>query len=280
MRPVLSTCVCFLVLAAACSHTSQTAQTPPTHSKASFVLEQTTAQPGSYANLGIQFVTDTGWHIYWLNPGDSGEPPRIQWRLPAGMTAGAPQWPAPTRLKTTAGTDYGYEGTTVLLSRLQIPPTVQPGTTVEVSGDLRWLVCHDICIPQHSDLRIPIRIANATSVDGAAHLLLQSAAERMPKPLPARFHPTVTSSPESLRLTLASSEPITKAEFFPGEAEQIENEAPQALATRAGVLRLTLKKSENLRQDPQRLRGVIVLNGRDAYELDAPVRSSTVQKRR
>lgn len=280
MRPVLPTCVCFLVLAAACSHTSQTAQTPQNHSKASFILEQTTVQPGSHANLGIQFVTDTGWHIYWQNPGDSGEPPRIQWRLPAGVTAGTLQWPAPTRLKTTAGTDYGYEGTTVLLSELQIPATVHPGTTLEVSGDLHWLVCHDICVPQRSDLSIPIRIADATSVDGAAHLLFQSAAERIPKPLPARFHPTMTSSPESLRLTLASGEPIRKAEFFPSEAEQIENAAPQALAIHAGVLRMTLKKSENLRQAPQRLRGVIVLNGRDAYELDAPVHSSTVHKQR
>jgi DsbC/DsbD-like thiol-disulfide interchange protein len=273
MRPVLPTCVCFIVFAAACSAPQSAQQTPPTHSKASFVLEQTTVQPGSYGNLGIQFVTDPGWHIYWQNPGDSGEPPRIQWRLPAGITAGTLQWPAPSRLKTTAGTDYGYEGTTILLSRLQIPSTAQPGTTIEVSGDLRWLVCHDICIPQRTDLRVPIRIANATSVEGAAHLLLQSAAERVPKPLPAYFHPTVTSSPESLRLTLASSEPIRQAEFFPSESEQVENAAAQAFTTHAGVFRLTLKKSENLQHDPQRLKGVIVINGRDAYELDAPVQT-------
>ncbi len=269
-------CVCFLLLVSACTHTpqaTQQTQTPPTHSKASFILEQTTVQPGSRVNLGIKFVTDSGWHIYWRNPGDSGEPPRIQWRLPAGVTAETLQWPVPTRLKNPAGTDYGYEGTVILLTALQIPSTAQPGTTIEVSGDLRWLVCHDICIPQRSDLRVPIRIANATSVDGTAHLLLQSAAERVPKPLPSRFHPTVTSSPESLRLTLASSEPIRQAEFFPSEAEQIDNGAPQVLASKGGVFRLTLKKSENLQRDPQRLKGVIVINGRDAYELDAPVQT-------
>lgn len=283
MRPVLPICVCLLTLAAACSHAPQTAQqtqTPPTYSKASFVVEQSTVQPGSQANLGIKFVTDGGWHIYWQNPGDSGEPPRIQWRLPAGVTAGTLQWPVPRRMKNPAGTDYGYEGTTILLTSLQIPSTVQPGTTIQVSGDLRWLVCHDICVPQRAEPSIPIRIANETSLDPAARLLLQSAADHMPKPLPASFRPSVTSSPDSLRLSLVSSEPITQAEFFPSEAEQIDNGAPQALATRAGVLRLTFKKSENLRQDPQHLRGVIVLNGRDAYELDVPVHSSPAQKRR
>ena len=29
-----------------------------------------------------------GWHTYWKNPGDSGEPPRLEWALPAGFTAG------------------------------------------------------------------------------------------------------------------------------------------------------------------------------------------------
>ena len=267
-------------MAVACSHTSETVPAPPSHSTASFVLEKSAAQPGSRVNLGIKFVIESGWHIYWQNPGDSGEPPRIQWRLPAGMTAGTLAWPTPLRLTTTAGTDYGYEGTTVLLSSLQIPPTAQPGATLEVSGNLRWLVCHDICVPQRAQLSTPLRIAGASSVDESASSLLQSAAERMPRPLPARFRPLVTSSADSFRLTLATGEPVTKAEFFPAEAEQIDDQAQQALRTNPGVLHLTLKKAENLGQDPRRLKGVIVLNGRDAYELDAPIRSMARQKRR
>lgn len=236
-------------------------------------------QPGSQANLGIKFITDSGWHIYWQNPGDSGEPPRIQWRLPAGVTAGSLQWPVPKRMKNPAGTDYGYEGITVLLTSLQIPPTAQPGNTIDVSGDLRWLVCHDICVPQRLQLSVPIRIGDSTAVDAAARPLFQSAAERIPKPLPASFHPRVTSSPDSFRLTLVSAEPITQAEFFPGEPEQIDNGAPQGSVTKAGVFRLTLKKAENLQRDPQRLTGVIVINAREAYKLDAPVRPATQKGR-
>jgi thiol:disulfide interchange protein DsbD len=240
-------------------------------------VEQSAVQPGSQAKLGIRFVTDSGWHIYWQNPGDSGEAPRIAWRIPAGVTAGGLQWPTPTRLKTTAGTDYGYEGTTILLSSLQIPSTAQAGT-MEVSGEVRWLVCHDICVPQRSEVSVPIRVASNTAVDDAARLLLQSAAERIPKPLPSRFRSAVTSSPDGFRLTLSSTGPVTSAEFFPGEAEQIDDGAAQPLATQAGGLRLSLKKSENLQQDPARLRGVIVLNGRDSYQLDVPIRSPKLRR--
>ena len=282
MRILLFICVCLLVscllmVETACSHANEK---PPVHSWASFILEKTAVQPGAEANVGIQFVTEKGWHIYWRNPGDSGEPPRIQWRLPAGVTAGALEWPAPKRLNTAAGTDYGYEGTTVLLSKVQFPTTAQPGATLELDGELRWLVCHDVCVPQRAQIKTPVRIASAASVDSAAQRILRASAQQIPKPLPAGFHPSVTSSPESFRLALVASEPIDQAEFFPVQAEQIDNEAAQEFATHAGATQLTLKKSDHLQQDPQRLAGVVVLNGRDAYQIDVPVQPAIAQQSR
>lgn len=241
------------------------------------MIEQSAVTPGSKVNVGIQVVTDNGWHIYWTNPGDSGEPPRMQWQLPAGVTAGELEWPTPTRLTTTAGTDYGYEGTTILLSSLQVPATALSGT-IAVGGDLRWLVCHDICVPQNTHLEALIGITSATSINDSAHQLLQSAAERLPKPLPASYRPQAASSKDSFRLALVSSEPITRAEFFPSDEAQIDNGAPQELVSHVGGISLRLKKSEYLQQEPERLKGVLVLNGRDAYLLDAPMHRLSTHK--
>lgn len=245
------------------------------------MVEHTAAAPGSKVNVGIQLVTDSGWHIYWQNPGDSGEPPRMQWQLPEGVTAGELEWPTPTRLTTTAGTDFGYQGTTVLLSTLQIP-VAPPSGTIRVGGELRWLVCHDICLPQSAHLEAAIRMASAASVDEPASQLLQSAAQRLPRPLPARCRPEAAESRESFRLTLATgpatSEPIARAEFFPEEEAQIDNGAPQELTNHGGTMSLTLKKSEYLQQDPKHLKGILVLNGSDAYLLDAPVHGPAAQR--
>lgn len=272
MRGLSASCV-FLLVLSACSHTPR----PLTHSRATLIIEQSAIMPGSRLNFGIQFVTDSGWHIYWQNPGDSGEPPRIQWQLPAGVTVGTLDWPTPTRLTTKAGTDYGYEGTTVLLSSLQLPAMAQPGR-MEAIGDLRWLVCSDICIPQRTQIKVPVRIAQTASIDDSAHRLLQAATEHVPKPLPASMRPVAASSADSFRLTLVSNEPITQAQFFPSEEEQVDNGAAQELTSDLGGTSLTLKKSQYLRKDPPRLRGVIVLNQRDAYQLDVPIHSSAAQK--
>lgn len=273
MARLLASCACLLVLVSGCARSNQ----PPAHSKASLVIEQSAVAPGSEVSVGIQFVNDGGWHIYWRNPGDSGEPPQIQWQLPAGVTAGELEWPTPMRLTTSAGTDFGYQGTTVLLSSLQIPQSTRLGS-ITVGGDLRWLVCHDICVPQSTHLEAPIRIASAPRINDSAHQLLLTAAERLPQPLPASYRPEVADLADRIRLTLASSAPITQAEFFPGEEAQIDNGAAQEMASHAGDLSLTLRKSEYLRQEPQRLRGVLVLNGRDAYLLDVPVHSSATRK--
>lgn len=272
MLRMLAGCVFVLVLLASCSRPARPTQ--PVHSRASLVLDTLEVQPGAKADVGIQLVTDEGWHIYWQNPGDSGEPPRIVWRLPAGITAVALEWPAPERMDTTAGTDYGYHGATVLLSTLQIPASVPLGSRLELGGELRWLACQEICVPQRAQLSVPVRIATATLLDNAAHVMLQSAAERIPKPLPAGFHPTAGSLSDSFQLELVSPLPVTQIQFFPSEPEQIENAAPQQWERRAGIIRLNLKKSERLQHNPERLRGVIVLNGRDAYQIDVPVQGS------
>jgi thiol:disulfide interchange protein DsbD len=189
------------------------------------------------------------------------------------------------RLTDNAGTDYGYQGNTVLLSTLNIPATVQPGSDLPITGDLRWLVCHDTCIPQRAELKATLRIANATTLDHQAHALLDAAAERIPKPLPDALQLTATSTRDALRLSIASnrklsSGTIARAVFFPAEPEQIDNAAPQKLENIGGVARLELKKSDHLQHDPERLNGVLVLNEQDSYQVDVPIRDTTAHKER
>ena len=69
--------------------------------------------PGGSLQAGLYFKMDKGWHVYWSNAGDSGEPPKIAWTLPEGVTADAMQFPAPQRLPLGPLMDYGYEGEVV-----------------------------------------------------------------------------------------------------------------------------------------------------------------------
>ena len=79
------------------------------------VAERQWIAAGHPFNVALQFELEKGWHVYWVNPGDSGEPPRVTWDLPAGITAGDIEWPAPRRLGTASIVDYGYEDAVTLI---------------------------------------------------------------------------------------------------------------------------------------------------------------------
>src|SRR6478609_5887049 len=72
------------------------------HAHVELLSRQAAITPGSDLQLGIHFILEPGWHIYWINPGDSGQPPSFQWQLPSGFTAGEIQWPRPERMQSSA----------------------------------------------------------------------------------------------------------------------------------------------------------------------------------
>ena len=69
---------------------------------------------------GLYFKLEPGWHVYWKNAGDAGEPPHIHWTLPAGVTAGPLQFPAPKRLPLGPLMDFGYEDEVLFPFKLNV----------------------------------------------------------------------------------------------------------------------------------------------------------------
>src|SRR5713101_351754 len=79
------------------------------HGTVDLVAENQWIAPGRQAYFGLNFHLEKVWHIYWVNPGDSGQPPRVVWHLPKGLSAGEIEWPAPRRLGTSTIVDFGYD---------------------------------------------------------------------------------------------------------------------------------------------------------------------------
>ena len=56
------------------------------HLKVSLVADKATLPPdGAGTHVGLLFDLQPEWHIYWINAGDSGEPPEVKWTLPTNM---------------------------------------------------------------------------------------------------------------------------------------------------------------------------------------------------
>ncbi len=170
------------------------------HGTVELLSEQESIQPGRAIHLGLHFRLEKGWHIYWINPGDSGEPPRLEWRLPAGLRAGAIEWPAPSRLPIPPLMDYGYEGEVLLPMPIASTAGLAVGGEVVLSADMKAIVCREVCVPAKAQLSLSLPVRAERPRESAETAAMFSAARKaLPKPAPANWRPSARDPGRQLR---------------------------------------------------------------------------------
>ena len=226
-------------------------------------------QPGGNALVGLHFTLDKGWHVYWINAGDSGEPPTIKWNLPAGITAGAMQFPAPRRLPLGPLMDFGYENEVLFPITLSADSTLKAPSTAPLSAHVNWLVCREVCIPGKADLALPLQVAAQQGpTDSARQALFDRFQSLLPQPLPSSAKAVFGTTPGGFALAL-TGHPATNAEFFPLDDSQIVNAAPQPVQGVDGGIEISLKRDVNFHDQLAKLNGVLLLGDGTAYEIHA-----------
>ena len=235
--------------------------------------------PGGTQQVGLLLTLDPHWHVYWINPGDSGEPPRIAWTLPTGVTAGPMQFPIPQRLPLGPLMDFGYEGVVAFPVTIAAAPTLMPGP-VHLDAQVSWLVCAEVCVPGKAHLGIGLSVQPGAT-QGPLAGALGEAITLGPKPLPAGAKFSVMGGAQQFVLTLTDGKRETNAEFYPYPTEVAANEsqppdvivnaAEQKIEPQRDGVRLTVQRSPDLAVLPAMLRGVLKLSDTVAYDVSAPV---------
>ncbi|MGB7267527.1 MAG: thioredoxin family protein [Terracidiphilus sp.] len=226
---------------------------------------------GQAAEAGLYFKLDPGWHVYWKNAGDAGEPPHAQWTLPEGITAGAMQFPAPKRLPLGPLMDYGYLNEVLFPLTLNVAGTAKPGPQM-LHAKVDWLVCQSSCIPGRAELEISREVyehpvKSSSSASDAA--IFKRFIDELPKAPPPGYKIAFQPSRDALRLFVATGQNETHAAFFPADQGILDNPAPQKLTPTPTGLILDLKKQANLTANPAQLSGVLELSGGRAFAIAA-----------
>jgi len=235
--------------------------------------------PGGTQQVGLVLTLEKHWHVYWINPGDSGEPPKIAWTLPTGITASPMQFPIPQRLPLGPLMDFGYEDEVAFPVTISAASTLKPGP-LHLDVQVSWLVCAQVCIPGKAHLGIDLTV-QPTAPQAPLTGVLGKAITLLPKPLPAGAKFSVLGGAQQFVLTLTDGQRETNAEFYPYPAEALANQAqpPDAIANAAvqkivplrdGV-RLTVPRSPDLATLPATLHGVFKLSDTVAYDVTTPI---------
>jgi thiol:disulfide interchange protein/DsbC/DsbD-like thiol-disulfide interchange protein len=230
------------------------------HVQAELVSERTALVPGRPVTLALHLKMAEGWHTYWRNPGDSGLPTTIIWKLPEGVGVGAIQWPAPRMLPTGPLVNFGYEGEVLLLTGLTVPRDAAIGATYKLAAHADWLVCKDVCIPEGADLDIALPVLDHSDPYPQWGSAIAAARAALPTPL-QRWQVNARGDGARVALTLQPPEGAPdpgSLHFFPHDEGRIEPSGKQVLARDAtGAYTLTLPAAIQLAPDFTRVAGVI-----------------------
>src|SRR5256712_6128174 len=98
LRSTLLVLACSLVTAGTPAASTAASEPDGPRVRVELVSEVGGIAPGQPFWVALYQRISPGWHTYWVNPGDSGEPPRVEWALPSGFTVGAIPSPLPQRI--------------------------------------------------------------------------------------------------------------------------------------------------------------------------------------
>ena len=243
-------------------------------------VDQSTARPGSTVTAALRLQMAEGWHSYWRNPGDEvGLKTRVEWTLPPGVKAGAIQWPLPDKTTEKEFDTLTYSGTVVLLVPIQIPAGQALGP-MTLKAKVRWLECHEECVPGNTTVETQVTVASLDEVSVHA-AEIQSARQRVPRtvqdvPISAAWEASEGVAPRKLVISWKPGSGVSGFDVFPFEA--VGGVAPVSVKTEwldsvNGFLRIRKTVSAGDSGWPDRLEGVLVPKGSAAepIEFNVPI---------
>lgn len=244
----------------------------PRYVQTRVIPEKDAITPGEPLVIAIEQTHQESWHTYWKNPGDSGEPTSVVWTLPEGFEDGGLEFPTPHKIAYGPLMNFGYSGKLVLLATVTPPPQIA-APDVTIKGDVTWLVCNDICVPEMTTISLTLPVATpAKAAKDTDPELFAKARAAMPKR--AVWQGMLEEQDQSLKLVFKpDDEKILKDiatgsdyYFFPEEWGVFVNSAPQDIAASDNSVEIKAERDTRPLSAISNLKGVLSYVSKDGTE--------------
>ena len=247
---------------------------------------------GAKQELVLEFKVKPEWHIYWKNPGDSGEEPRAQWKvapesLRPAISLGDLEFPIPERLAAGPFTNFGYSASAPIEFRV---PVKVDAASLEAHGAqipfaelglaLTYLVCKEECVPESADLNVRVPLLASGAVQEipieVQNFPVRAGVGSFEVPHRLRFAPQgdgqseSTAVSERLAFELPDGFGTSEAfEFFPQTTPLLVASDKGLIlptASESGRAQFEVKVEETITSVPEKISGLLVDRKRSRAE--------------
>ncbi len=136
-------------------------------SRVTLLLDVDQARSGDTVLAGVHFKIPPKWHIFWKNPGDLGEAPKIQWQLPKGVSAGEVQWPQHELYEQMGYRQNVYHDEVMLIVPLDLSKDLKPGE-LQLSAEVAWQECEVACVQGKANVSASLLVGVESKPSAAA----------------------------------------------------------------------------------------------------------------
>jgi thiol:disulfide interchange protein DsbD len=235
----------------------------------------TAVEKGESFDILIRQNIIDGWHTYWTNAGDSGEPMTIEWNAVEGIEFSDIFEPTPNRIEYPPLVNFGHYGEPLFIQTVTVSDNFD-GDMINLSGRAMWLVCEDICIPEEQTIVLSMPVNDrgvAINQD-----LFELARANMPSSVV--WDATYTRQGDNFNLNVAVPtnlyNQMTDVEIYPVEWGLIQTTSSiMADITDNGVIFSGLADTRDL-NDLKTAKFVIKTNT-NAYEINATIQNTTAE---
>lgn len=225
--------------------------------------EHSAIKPGEDIRIATTVKLAPHWHVYWSNPGDSGLPVKIDWKLPEGFEISEIKWPVPDKISYDILVNYGYYDSVTLIQTLTVPDTLPEGK-IDLEAQLDLLVCNEICIPE-SDTII-VHLNNPDNLDTDHAELINKAEQKLPKTIKGQFFFHEANDRLHLSLTPEDRNVLNGAtsdntDFFPHDWGIINHAALPDAVVQDGNVVIKHERGDQPIKDLEHVQGLFVIKG-------------------
>jgi thiol:disulfide interchange protein/DsbC/DsbD-like thiol-disulfide interchange protein len=221
------------------------------------LIAESAAAPGATVTIAVLMKPSAGWHGYWSNPGDAGQPLVVEWALPKGASVSTLRFPVPGTLLVSGLMNHVYEHDYAVLAELKVPADAAPGSTLQLTGKAQWLACTDqICVPEQADIAVPVTVGQT----GARDARFDAWRAALPAPLGSQAHFAITGTTVRVAVPLPAAVKLDDPHLFVATDKVVDYAAPQRFFRDGNMLVVELPRGKFEPVVPAALEAVMKLN--------------------
>ncbi len=228
---------------------------------AEIILNSFNPDSDTVINAGILITLKKDWHIYWLNPGDSGMPTSFQIKLPDDIKITEMQWPTPKIFEFEGYASYGYEDKVLFPFSILLPPgkNIQ---TLEIIAEIKSLICKDVCKPFNEEVKKVFELNTTYFAPPEIRNLFNNMLYELPEKNEL-LNIEVIGYSEKIIMSIISQRinpmKIKSAHFIPYENGIFKNSLNQLFTIRSDSIELIVEYDQFNTLTPHSVEGILIL---------------------